>query len=193
MSLTREDLWSLEAYEELRPEFRARVLKHKKVRRVAIGAHATLLFESRLTVHYQVQEMLRTERIFRSEEIEEELDTYVPLIPEGRNLKATLLIEYPDADERRRELAKLVGVEHRVWAQVGDEPQVFAIADEDLERSTDDKTSAVHFLRFEFAEQMISAFKAGARVEMGIAHANLAERSGPIGAETCDSLRQDFA
>ena len=192
MSLSREDLYSLEAYEEARPEYRARVMLHKKARRVAVGAHATLLFESRLTVEYQVQEMLRTEKIFRREEIEEELAAYVPLIPDGSNLKATLLIEYPDADERRRELAKLVGVEHRVWVQVEGEERVFAIADEDLDRSTDDKTSAVHFLRFEFSTQMIAAFKSGAALEIGIEHAHLRARTGPVDAETCESLRQDF-
>lgn len=193
MTLSREDLWNLEAYEEARPEFRAEVLKHKKARRVAIGDHATLLFESRLTVHYQVQEMLRTERIFRREEIEEELDAYVPLIPDGHNLKATMLIEYPDADERRRELAKLMGVEHRVWVQVAGHERVFAIADEDLDRSTDDKTSAVHFLRFEFSRPMVAAVKDGAELSMGIDHAALQASTAPLALETKESLTQDFS
>lgn len=198
-ALTRDDLWGLEEYEQKRPEFRARVLAHKKARRVAIGEHATLLFESKLTIHYQVQEMLRTERLFRGAEIQDELDAYSPLIPDGGNLKATLLIEFPDAQERKRELAKLVGVEHRVWIRVIDgaplavHERVYAIADEDLERSTDEKTSAVHFLRFEFKPEMVQTLKAGGSLEVGIDHPNLTADTGPLHSGTCATLAQDFA
>ena len=197
-ALTREDLWSLEDYARVRPEFRARVLEHKKLRRVSIGDHATLLFESRLTIHYQVQEMLRVERIFEAEEIQEELEAFLPLIPDGSNFKATLLIEYPDPEERRRELAKLMGVEHRVSLRVvGDashpsHDRVYAIADEDLERSTDDKTSAVHFLRFELDREMVKSLKSGTELEMGIDHPVLTENA-TVSAETLDSLISDLA
>lgn len=198
-ALRKSHLWSLEEYEEKRPEFRADVIRHKKARRVSVGDHATLLFESRLTIHYQVQEMLRTERIFRRAEIQEELDAYLPLIPDGRNLKATLLIEYPDPEERKRELAKLVGVEHRVWIRViggaseVSRERVYGVADEDLERSTGEKTSAVHFLRFEFVPDMIQALKEGGDLEIGIDHLNLTANTGPLRAGTRTSLVSDFA
>lgn len=171
--LTRGDLMSLEQYAQARPDFRARVISHKAPRRVALGPHATLIFEDRLTIQYQIQEMLRVERIFDASGIEEELAAYNPLIPDGSNWKGTLLIEYPDPDERHKALAKMPGVEHRIWVQVGSEERVFAIANEDLDRSNGEKTAAVHFLRFEFRSSQIEALKAGAAVRMGIDHREL--------------------
>jgi hypothetical protein len=168
--LTRSDLMTLEDYSSERARFRASVLDHKKRRQVKIGPNATLYFEDRTTIQYQVQEMLRIERIFEADGIEEELAAYNPLIPDGRNLKATFMLEYPEAEVRRRELARLVGVEDRVWVQVGEGARMYAIADEDLERSTEEKTSSVHFLRFELGEQEATALKAGAGLSMGIDH-----------------------
>jgi hypothetical protein len=168
--LTRDDLYSLEDYAQVRGDFRAKVMAHKKNRQVPIGAHATLYFEDRLTMQYQVQEMLRVERIFEREGIEEELGAYNPLIPDGSNWKATFMIEYGNEDERRDALARLIGVEQKVWVQVGDRARVWAIADEDLERTAADKTSSVHFLRFELTPEMVAAAKAGAAVAMGIDH-----------------------
>ncbi|KAA2284195.1 DUF3501 family protein [Arenimonas fontis] len=166
--LERGDLYPLELYAERRPAFRSRVLAHKRQRRLHLGAHVTLLFEDRLTVQYQVQEMLRIERIFEPAAIQEELDAYNPLIPDGDNLKATMLIEFPDIAVRRRELARLGGIEHRVYARVQDSPPVYAIADEDLPRSDQDKTAAVHFLRFEFTRAMIAALRNGDGLAFGI-------------------------
>jgi len=168
--LTRQDLHSLEEYDRIRPEFRTRVMAHKANRKVPVGPMATLYFEDRLTMQYQVQEMLRIERIFEPEGIEDELAAYNPLIPDGSNWKATFMIEVPDPDERRKVLARLVGIEDRVWVQVGDLPRVYAIADEDMERDTEDKTSSVHFLRFELTPEMVAAAKAGAPIRAGIDH-----------------------
>jgi hypothetical protein len=168
--LTRDDLYSLEDYAQVRAEFRAQVMAHKKNRQVPIGAHATLYFEDRLTMQYQVQEMLRVERIFEREGIEDELGAYNPLIPDGSNWKATFMIEYGNEDERREALARLIGIEEKVWAQVGDQVRVWAIADEDLERTAADKTSSVHFLRLELTPEMVAAAKAGAAIAMGIDH-----------------------
>jgi len=167
--LGRTDLFSLERYHEIRPEFRARVLAHKRLRQVPIGPNATLYFEDRLTIQYQVQEMLRVERIFEAEAIEEELAAYNPLIPDGANLKATFMLEYADPDERRRMLGELVGIEHRVWMEAGGQ-RVFAVADEDLDRATEAKTSSVHFLRFEVSSEMRSALGDGAMMRFGIDH-----------------------
>ena len=164
------DLYSLEAYHNVRPEFRSRVLAHKKHRQIAVGPNATLYFEDRLTMQYQVQEMLRIERIFETESIEEELAAYNPLIPTGTNLKATFMLEFPDPEQRREQLAALAGVEDHLFARVGDSPPLRCIADEDLERSTGDKTSAVHFVRFEFDDAGIAALKAGAPLSFGIDH-----------------------
>ena len=168
--LTRDDLYSLEDYAQVRGDFRAKVMAHKKNRQVPIGAHATLYFEDRLTMQYQVQEMLRVERIFEREGIEEELGAYNPLIPDGSNWKATFMIEYGNEEERRDALARLIGVEEKVWVQVADRARVWAIADEDLERTAADKTSSVHFLRFELTPEMVAAAKAGAAIAMGIDH-----------------------
>lgn len=168
--LSRDNLWSLEQYHQERPRFREQVIAHKKARRVALGENMALYFEDFLTMKYQVQEMLRVERIFTSAEIAEEINTYNPLIPDGSNWKATLMIEFTDVEERRAELARMVDIEHRVWVKVGGNDQVFAVANEDLARSTDEKTSAVHFLRFEFDHAMVVAIKAGADVRFGVDH-----------------------
>ncbi len=189
--LERAALWSLERYAEERPAFRARVLAHKRNRRVSLGPHATLLFEDFLTMHYQVQEMLRAERIFEGAEIEDEIAAYNPLIPDGTNWKATLLLEYQDADERRRALARMPGIEHRVWVEAVGYGRVFAAANEDMERSTDDRTAAVHFLRFELGAALIDALKAGADLAMGIDHEALPYRV-EVGAQVRDALVQDL-
>ncbi len=169
--LTHEDLYSLEKYARLRPEFRAKVIEHKKNRRLPLGDHAALYFEDALTMQYQVQEMLRLERLFEPEAIQEELDVYNPLIPDGRNWKATFMIEYPDEIERRQALAKLVGIEHKVWLQVQGYARIFPIANEDLDRSAPDKTASVHFMRFELSRPMCAALKDGAALSAGIDHA----------------------
>ena len=171
--LDKASLWSLEQYAEQRPGFRARVIEHKKPRRVAVGPHATFYFEDFLTMKYQVQEMLRVERIFEAKEIAEELEAYNPLIPDGSNLKATFMLEYGDVDERRAALSKLGGIEHTLWLQAEGQPRIFAIANEDLERSSDEKASAVHFLRFELDPDTIAAMKSGAAVQLGIDHPEL--------------------
>ena len=168
--LTVEDLLTLERYARERPAFRARVMQHKKSRQLAVGPHLRWCFEDRLTIQYQVQEMLRTERIFEAEGIAEELGTYNPLIPDGANWKVTLLIEFPDPEERRVELARLKGVEDACWIEVLGQPRVFAIADEDLERENEEKTSSVHFLRFELSAAMRSALLAGAALAAGVEH-----------------------
>ncbi len=168
--LTRDHLMSLEEYDRVRSGFRARVMAHKLNRRVAIGPHATLYFEDELTIRYQVQEMLRAERIFEAQGIEEEIGTYNPLIPDGRNWKATFMIEYAQESDRRTALSRMVGIENRVWARVAGFDRVWAIADEDLDRSTGDKTSSVHFLRFELDPAMARAVKSGAAISMGIDH-----------------------
>ena len=168
--LTRENLFSLEQYSEKRPEFRAQVIEHKKHRRVDIGDNLSLYFEDRLTIQYQVQEMLRIEKIFEADGIEEELGAYNPLIPDGTNLKCTAMLEFGDVALRKKRLGELVGIEHKVWARVDGHEKVFAISNEDLERSTDEKTSAVHFMRFEFSDDMIAGLRAGADLEFGCDH-----------------------
>src|ERR1043165_3689727 len=170
--LTRSDLMSLERYSRERPDFRARVIAHKKNRQLNVGPNTMWLFEDRLTVQYQVQEMLRTELIFEAEGIEEELSAYNPLIPDGRNWKVTLLIEFPDEGERRVQLARLKGIDKRCWVQAAGHARVFAIADEDLERENEEKTSSVHFLRFELTSEMSAAVKSGGAVGAGIDHAH---------------------
>jgi hypothetical protein len=178
--LSRDDLYSLEAYARIRPEFRARVIAHKKYRRVQVGPHAALYFEDDLTIQYQVQEMLRTERIFEADGIDEELEVYNPLIPDGTNLKATFMLEYADPAQRHEALVRLVNIEDRVWLQVAGAAPVYAIADEDLERETAEKTSAVHFLRFELDAGMIAALKDGAALEIGIDHDACCYRTGAL-------------
>ncbi len=190
--IRRSELMGLEQYAEQREAFRARVMAHKRNRRVALGEHITLLFEDRLTIQYQLQEMLRTERIFEPEAIEEELATYNPLIPDGGNLKATMLVEYDDPDVRRSELAKLVGIEDAVWMQAAGHERSAAIADEDLERSEADKTSAVHFLRFEFPPAAVEALKAGAALAAGVDHPRYNHAVEPLPGPTRASLLKDF-
>jgi len=169
--ITRDDLMSLEQYAEKRGEFREQVLQHKKHRQVALGPNATLYFEDRLTLLYQIQEMLRIEKVFEADGINEELEAYNPLVPTGRNFKATLMIEYPDPVIRAAQLEKLLGIEDLLWMQVGDHDKIWSIADEDLERSTDTKTSAVHFVRFEVTDEMAQELKVGARWTLGVQHA----------------------
>ena len=169
-ALTREDLYSLEQYAQVRDTFRAQVMAHKKHRKVAVGPNATLYFEDRLTMQYQIQEMLRVERIFEPAEIQQELDAYNPLIPDGSNWKATFMLEYDDVAERREALARLIGVEDKVWVQVSGHDRVWGIADEDLEREDSEKTSSVHFMRFELSGKMVASAKAGAQIAMGIDH-----------------------
>ena len=168
--IERGSLLSLEAYARERNAFRARVIEHKKRRMVHLGEHVTLIFEDELTVRYQIQEMLRIERIFEEAGIEDELEVYNPLVPDGSNLKATMMIEYPDVAERQRALARLKGIEDRVWVQAGEAARVYAIADEDLERENEEKTSAVHFLRFELDEDMRKALRGGAQLRVGVDH-----------------------
>ena len=168
--IRREDLMPLETYARRRSQFRAQVMEHKKKRTVHLGANVTLQFEDELTIRYQVQEMLRIERIFEDDGIQGELDAYNPLVPDGGNWKATMLIEYPDADERRRMLARLKGLERSTWVEVEGCERVHAIADEDLERENEEKTSSVHFLRFELSEQMRQGLRAGAGVVVGVEH-----------------------
>jgi hypothetical protein len=168
--ITRDSLMSLEHYAQARAEYRARVMAHKRHRTLSLGEHVTLIFEDEFTIRYQIQEMLRAERIFEGNGIQDELDAYNPLVPDGSNWKATMMIEYPDVQERQRMLAHLIGIEDRVWTQVPGQARVYAVADEDLERENAEKTSAVHFLRFELEPAMIQALKKGARLAMGIDH-----------------------
>ena len=191
--LTRKDLMSLEQYSTARKEFRAKVLDHKRNRSVPIGPNATWSFEDQLTMQYQVQEMLRVERIFEADAIQEELDSYNPLIPDGHNWKATFLLEFPDADERRLRLSQLKGVEDRCWVQVAGFDRVWAIADEDLERENDDKTSSVHFLRFELSPQMCAQVKAGAAIGAGIDHDNYRHAVKSLPQNVRESLAKDIA
>ncbi|MCW5605338.1 MAG: DUF3501 family protein [Burkholderiales bacterium] len=168
--ITHDSLMTLEAYARERPQFRARVMAHKKNRTLHIGDNVTLIFEDELTIRYQVQEMLRAERIFEDQGIRDELDAYNPLIPDGSNWKATMMIEYPDVAQRQQMLAKLIGIEDRVWVRVEGHERVYAIADEDLERENAKKTSSVHFLRFELNREMARALRDGARLAVGIDH-----------------------
>lgn len=190
--LRPEDLYSLEQYARVRPDFRREVLEHKKNRHVAIGPNATLYFEDRLTMQYQVQEMLRIERIFEPEGIAEELEAYNPLIPDGNNWKATFMMEYPDIEERRAALARLKGVEDRVWMKVDGFDKVYAIADEDLEREDETKTSSVHFVRFQLTSDMVRAVKQGAAIGAGIDHEAYLHAVDPVPRAVRDSLANDL-
>jgi hypothetical protein len=192
VTISRESLLSLEAYARERSSFRAKVIEHKKHRTVALGEHVTLLFEDELTVRYQVQEMLRIERIFEEDGIRHELEAYNPLVPDGANWKATMLIEYPDAEERRRMLARLKGIESRVWVQIGVGERVYAIADEDLERENDEKTSAVHFLRFELGAAG-ARLREGAKLAIGVDHAAYGAALDPVPQEIRAALVKDLA
>ena len=191
--LSRDSLMTLEAYAKARKDFRARVIAHKRARTVHLGEHVTLLFEDALTIQYQVQEMLRVEKIFEEAGIQDELDAYNPLIPDGRNFKATMMIEYEDANERKGALARLKGVEDRAYVQVEGLQKVFAIADEDLERENEQKTSSVHFLRFELTDEMADALKYGMTLAVGIDHPHYAARLDPLRVEARDALLKDLA
>lgn len=191
--IARESLLTLEAYAKDRKRFRARVLEHKRPRTVHLGEHVTLLFEDELTIRYQIQEMLRVEKIFEEAGIQEELDAYNPLVPDGHNWKATLMVEYEDVEERRQALVRLKGVEDRVWVQVEDHDRVYAIADEDLERENAEKTSSVHFLRFELTPPMIAALKSGAGLGIGIDHPAYAAELQPVSDATRQALLADLA
>jgi len=168
--LSKKDLFNLEKYAEIRNEFRTKVMKHKKNRRLAFNEHAVLYFEDSLTMQYQVQEMLRIERIFEANGIQQELDVYNALIPDGTNWKATFMIEYTDANRRKEALTKLIGVERSIWVKVEESEKIYAIANEDMERETEDKTSAVHFMRFELTNEMIANVKVGLPIIFGIDH-----------------------
>jgi hypothetical protein len=190
--IERESLMTLEAYAKARKEFRAKVLAHKKNRTVALGEHVTLIFEDEVTVRYQVQEMLRVERIFEEQGIQDELDAYNPLIPDGGNFKATMMVEYEDVAERRDALARLIDIEDRTWVRVEGFEPVYAIADEDLDRETDEKTSSVHFLRFELARPMAEALRKGARLAIGIDHPNYTVTLDPLPEEVRAALAKDL-
>ena len=190
--LERAKLWGLEEYAAERPAFRRQVIAHKRHRRVRLSDHAALYFEDFLTMKYQVQEMLRVERIFEPAEIEAEIEAYNPLIPDGSNWKATFMIEYPEVEQRRQALAQLKDIEQQVWAQVGDGGRIFAIANEDLDRSNEEKTAAVHFLRFELSADQVGALRQGARLRFGIDHPAMACELEVEGAVR-DSLLSDLA
>ena len=191
--ISPETLMPLEVYAKARPEFRAKVIAHKQNRKMQLGENITLIFEDELTIRYQVQEMLRVERIFEEEGILDELGAYNPLVPDGSNWKATMMIEYPDENERRSKLAELIGVEDRVWVQVAGCERIYAIADEDLERETAQKTSSVHFLRFELAATMVAALRSGAALAMGVDHPKYSATVERVADATRASLIADLA
>jgi hypothetical protein len=191
--ITRESLLTLEAYAKARKDFRARVIAHKKARTVHLGEHVTLLFEDELTIRYQVQEMLRIEKTFEEAGIEDELAAYNPLVPDGSNFKATMLIEYEDVEERKEALARLRGIEAQVYVQVEGCARVHAIADEDLPRENEEKTSAVHFLRFELTPEMVAALKYGVGLAIGVDHPAYAVAPATVGDETRTALVADLA
>jgi hypothetical protein len=191
--LTRDDLYSLEKYAELRPQFRADVMKHKRDRVVPVGPNVTLHFEDRFTMQYQIQEMLRAERIYEADGIQDELEAYNPLIPDGSNWKATMMVEFDDVEERKHALARLIGIEDRTWVQVSGFEKVYAIADEDMERDTDEKTSSVHFMRFELTPEMVETVKSGAAVIVGVDHDNYRHQVEPLPQGIRDSLAGDLA
>jgi hypothetical protein len=193
MKITRDSLLTLEAYARERSAFRTRVLEHKKPRTVHIGDHVTLLFEDELTVRYQVQEMLRIEKTFEEAGIQDELDVYNPLIPDGSNWKATMLLEYEDVEERKRALTRLQGIEEKVWIRVEGAEPVYAIADEDLERANTEKTASVHFLRFELTQAMVSALKNGAALSIGVDHPQCSAALDPVADATRKALIADLA
>jgi hypothetical protein len=190
--ITRDSLMTLEAYARARDEFRARVMSHKKNRRVHLGKNVTLIFEDELTIRYQIQEMLRAEKIFDEEGIQDELKAYVPLVPDGSNWKATMMIEYPDPEERAARLGELMGIEDRVWVRVNGLERVYAIADEDLERETEEKTSSVHFLRFELDAGMTASLRQGAALSMGVHHPGYQAVVDPVPLPVRDSLLNDI-
>ncbi len=193
MHLNRDDLYSLEQYSNLRGDFRAKVMAHKKNRAVPIGPNATLYFEDRLTIQYQIQEMLRIEKIFDADGINEELDTYNPLVPDGNNWKATFMIEFGDEDERRKALAAWIGIEKTTWVQVGDFDKVYAISNEDLERDNAEKTSAVHFMRFQLSDEMVAAVCKGEPISAGIDLPAYSQDVRPLADNYQQALRSDLS
>lgn len=190
--LTRQDLYTLEDYSAMRDDYRKKIMAHKSNRRVELGNHVLLSFEDKLIMQYQIQEMLKAEKIFDAEGIEEELAAYNPLIPDGTNWKATMLIQYPDVEERQQRLTQLIGIEDLTWMQVEGFDKVYAIADEDLERDNDAKTSAVHFMRFELSEDMIAAVKAGSNISAGVDHDNYQQAVIPLADNIRNSLATDL-
>ncbi|HYA67038.1 MAG TPA: DUF3501 family protein [Burkholderiaceae bacterium] len=192
-AISRSSLLTLEAYARQRNEIRSRVMAHKKNRTVHLGQHLTLIFEDDITIRYQIQEMLRLEKTFDEQGIRNELDAYNPLIPDGTNLKATMMLEYEDPNERARELARLIGIERRVYIEVAEGERCYAVADEDLPRENEDKTSSVHFLRFELTPPAIADFRGGRAVCIGVDHPHYRARIEPIGAKVQESLGKDFA
>lgn len=193
MALTRDSLLTLEAYAKARPAIRAEIIAHKKLRSVQLGNHVTLQFEDEKTLRYQVQEMLRIEKIFEEEGIQSELEAYAPLVPDGSNFKCTMMIEYGNEAERRAALAKLIGIEDRIFIQVEGRDRVYAIADEDMDRENEEKTSAVHFLRFELTQSMKEALKNGAQMMVGCDHPNYPAHLEELPAETLASLVGDLS
>jgi hypothetical protein len=191
--ITRDSLMTLEAYAKARKDFRAKVMAHKQPRAVHLGEHLTLLFEDELTIRYQIQEILRVEKTFEEQAIQDELDAYNPLVPDGHNWKATLLVEYEDVEERKQALSRLKGVEDRVWVQVGTSPRVYAIADEDLERENDQKTSAVHFVRFELIRSMVEQLHRGSALAIGVDHPAYAFTLREVPEPTRRALLSDLA
>ncbi len=192
MQLTRQDLLSLEAYSEQRDGFRRKAMEEKKIRVIPVGPDVTMHFENRFLVQYQIQEMLRIEKIFDAEGIEDELATYNPMVPEGSNWKVTQMIEYVDPEVRAVELARLIGIDRKTWVQVGEHDRVYAISDEDLERETEEKTSSVHFMRFELSEAMVADAKAGAPIQVGIDHENYLHQV-TVDARARESLVADLS
>jgi hypothetical protein len=190
-NITRDSLMTLEAYAKYRKAHKPDIIAHRKLRSVQLGEHINLQFESETTIRYQIQEMLRIEKVFEEEGIDQEIEAYAPLVPDGSNWKATMMIEYPDINERRRELARLIGVEDRMFIEIEGQPRVYAIADEDLDRENDEKTSAVHFVRFELNPAMCAAVKAGAAAKLGCDHTNYPAHV-TIAAETLASLAGDL-
>jgi hypothetical protein len=190
-NITRDSLMTLEAYAKYRKAHKPDIIAHRKLRSVQLGEHINLQFESETTIRYQIQEMLRIEKVFEEEGIDQEIEAYAPLVPDGSNWKATMMIEYPDINERRRELARLIGVEDRMFIEIEGQPRVYAIADEDLDRENDEKTSAVHFVRFELSPAMRAAVKAGAAAKLGCDHTNYPAHV-TIAAETLASLAGDL-
>jgi hypothetical protein len=191
--ISRKSLMTLEAYAKARKEFRAQVIAHKKHRTVHLGDHVTLIFEDELTIRYQIQEMLRIEKIFEEQGIQDEIDAYNPLVPDGRNFKATMLIEYEDENERKAALARMKGIEDRTWVRVEGCAPVYAIADEDLDRENEEKTSSVHFLRFELTDEMAESLKYGVSLAIGVDHPHYTAKLEPVPAEIRSSLVRDLA
>ncbi|GMR01636.1 MAG: DUF3501 family protein [Gammaproteobacteria bacterium] len=190
--LTRKDLYSLEEYSAIRDEYRRKIMAHKENRRLELGDNILLSFEDRQIMQYQIQEMLKAEKIFEAEGIEEELAAYNPLIPDGTNWKVTMLIQYPDVEERQKQLTRLIGIEDKIWMQVEGFDKIYAIADEDLERDNAEKTSAVHFMRYELENDMIAAVKTGAAISAGVEHENYKTTVSPIASNIRDSLASDL-